>query len=89
MALLVSKQNRRFFLRIRPLYRNQRQVVTNGDVDGIRFSMLGNPGEVFFAGGGVNNETEEIFSEVVDDKVINHAARCVKHTGVEGFTRLR
>lgn len=57
----------------------------NGNVDGIRFSVLGNSGEVFFVGGGVNNEMEEIFSEVVDDKVINYVVWCVKYIGVEGF----
>ena len=49
--------------------------------------MLGDPGEVFFAGGGVYNEAEEIFGEVVDDKVINHAARGIQHAGIERFTR--
>ncbi len=47
--------------------------------------MLGNPGEVFFAGGRVNNEAEEIFSEVVDDEVIYHTARGIQHPRVKGF----
>ena len=59
LTLLVSKQRSCFFLCVWTLYRNQRQVVTNGDVDSVWFSVLGNPGEVFFAGGGVYNEAEE------------------------------
>ena len=47
--------------------------------------MLGDPGEVFFAGGGVNNEAEEIFSKVVDDEVIYHTARGIQHPRVKGF----
>ncbi|MNP14024.1 hypothetical protein D3C76_1063320 [compost metagenome] len=47
--------------------------------------MFGNPGKVFFAGGGVNNEAEEIFSEVINDQVINHAAGGIEHPGVERF----
>ena len=66
-ALLGGKQRRGFRLRVRTLHGDQRQIVTDGDIDGIRFGVLGDPGEVFFAGGGVYNEAEEIFSEVIDD----------------------
>ena len=51
--------------------------------------MLGNPGEVFFASGGVNNEAEEVFGKVIDNQVIYHAARGVKHTGIKSLAGFR
>lgn len=75
LMLGVIKQCGSFCLCIWFLYGNYGKVIMNGNFDVERFSVLGNSGEVFFVGGGVNNEVEEIFSKVVDDEIIYYIVR--------------
>ena len=81
----VGKQRRRLRFRLGALDRDQRQIVANGNFKAVRFSLFGDPGEVFFAGSGVNNEAEIIFRKEIDNQVVDDAGGGGQHAGVERF----
>ncbi len=62
--------------------------MTLGQRHAKRCGVLRYPREIFLSRGGVDHQAKKILLHEVDDQIVYHAARCVKHAAVERFAGL-
>ncbi|MNV39035.1 hypothetical protein D3C71_1306000 [compost metagenome] len=82
-ALALGDQADHPLARGRALHGDDGQVFALGDLHLEGGGLLTDPGQVLFAGGGVDHHAEEVIGQVVHDQVVDDPAARVEHARVQ------